>query len=636
MKHYTRRELFGTFGGAAASAGALARLAGAAPPRGPEAQGAKPNIIIILIDDQAYGDLSCTGNPKLRTPHIDRLSRDGVTFPNHYGCPLCSPARASLMTGRYNYRTGVVDTSTGLSMMRPNEVTMAQILRQAGYRTGIFSKWHLGDHCPLRPIDRGFEESLICRDAIVAGISNAPGNSLFNPILYHNEKPVRTQGYITDISFNAAMEFIEASRGQPFFVYLPTNVVHTPLQVAPRYSEPFKTMGFDDYTSTLYGEMVNLDENVGRLCAKLDELGLAKNTIIMYSVDNGPIGPNGVDVSPGTSGPGRYNAGLRGGKGTIYEGGIRLPFFVYWPRSLPAGRKSEQIVSHIDILPTVLDLCGLPAPSGVHMDGWSLRPLLQGASATWPERMLFSQQSRPDRPHRVYWDEPRPFVSCAARDQKYKIVMSAPNPDERYFKPVAFEETELYDLQNDPGETRNIAREHPEIVRSMRGEYEAWFRDVSRGIHPPVRNALGSTHENPVKLSAQDLRGVRSARGPHTLEAARVQAAKKQPLGFGYWAVDVARAGRYRITIQFELPRVLDAACPWRLPLKAGEAFLRIGDVEASQLIPGGATSVTFEVTVRPGKHFLNASLTGQREAGVEVSPFFVTCEYIESGESNS
>jgi arylsulfatase A len=626
VKTYTRRQVLGTVA-SAISIGTVSRSATENKDERPEST--KPNVIIIIVDDQAYGDLGCMGNPKLQTPNIDRLFRESVWFPNHYGCPLCSPARASLLTGRYNYRTGVVDTSTGLSMLRQDEATLAEILSSAGYRTFISSKWHLGDNYPLRPIDRGFHESLIAKDAIVAGISNPPNNSLFSPILYHNEKPVKTHGYITDIAFNAALEFIEANRNGPFFVYLPTNVVHTPLQVAPHYTDPFRAMGLDDYTATLYGEIVNLDENVGRLAAKLEHLGLARETIIMYTVDNGPIGPHGFDNGP--DGAHRYNLGLRGGKSSIWEGGIKLPLFVQWSGNLPVGMKCEQIVSHIDILPTVLEMCGVEKPRGVHLDGMGLVPLMKDLDQIWPERTLFFQQSRPDRAHRTYWDEPRLFVNCAARGEKYKIVMASDDPAQRYFKRIGFEETRLYDIQNDPGETNNIADQHPEIVRRMREEYEAWFRDVTRGIEPPVRNFLGSVHENPVKLTAQDVRGPRSALGPHTLEAAQIQAQKKQPHGFGYWAIEVVRSGRYRITMQFEPPRVLDAVSSWRFPLKAGEAFLRIAEVEVSQLIPEGTASVNFDVTLRPGKYYLDASFTGQREDyEVEVSPFFVVVECLD------
>src|SRR6185437_395942 len=361
MTVVTRREMIATMGGLTASAalGGHSMLCpeadGAAQP--PHAKRQRPNVIIIIVDDQAYGDLSCTGNTALSTPNIDRLAEHGVRFSNHYGCPLCSPARASLLTGRYNYRSGVVDTSTGLSMMRPDEVTLAEALANNGYRTFISSKWHLGDNYPLRPIDRGFQESFIAKDAIVAGIANPPNNSLFNPILYYNERPQRTEGYITDIAFNAALDFIEKNRDHPYFVYLPTNVVHKPLEVAPHYSEPFKAKGLDDYTATLYGEMVNLDDNIGRLQAKLAQLGHIEDTIIFYTVDNGPIGERSPNEGP--DGAQRYNLGLRGGKGMVWEGGIKLPLFVTWSSSLPAGGKWEKIVSHLDVFPTVLEMCGL-------------------------------------------------------------------------------------------------------------------------------------------------------------------------------------------------------------------------------------------------------------------------------------
>lgn len=624
MKRYTRREMLGTI----ASAAAARSSASGTPNHSERSRDARPNVIIIITDDQAYGDLSCMGNTKLQTSNIDRLFQDSVWFPNHYGCPLCSPARASLLTGRYNYRTGIVDTSTGLSMMRPDETNLAQILSRAGYQTAISAKWHLGDNYPLRPIDRGFQHSLICKDAIVAGISNAPNNSLFDPILYQNERPAKTKGYITDISFSAAIDFIEASRGSPFFMYLPTNVVHTPLEVAPHYSAPFKAMGLDGYTATLYGEVVNLDENVGRLRSKLEQLGVARNTIIIYTVDNGPIGAHGVEDAP--DGAHRYNLGLRGGKNTVWEGGIKLPFFVSWPGTLPTGRKCEQIVSHIDVLPTILEMCGVTPPRELHCDGRSLVPLMKGKGGEWPERTLFFQQTRPDYAHRIYGDEPRPFVNCAARGQKYKAVMVSSDREAMYFRPATFQETELYDIEQDPGEQHNVAGEHPEIVRKMRAEYEAWFDEVSKGIRPPVRNILGSSHENPVKLTSQDLRGVRSARGPHTLEAARAQAEKKEPHGFGYWAVEVVRGGRYTFTMQFEPVTVLDDVCAWRFPLKTGEAFLSIGELETSRLISEGDASVIFDVQLHPGKFFLNASFTGQRSDDAEVSPFFVVVECLE------
>jgi arylsulfatase A-like enzyme len=630
MRKWTRREVLGTMASAAVSVGVVSRSAAEKTNQRVRSGNAKPNVIIIIVDDQAYGDLSCTGNTALATPNIDRLAEGGTRFSNHYGCPLCSPARASLLTGRYNYRSGVVDTSTGLAMMRPDEVNLAEVLANNGYRTFISSKWHLGDNYPLRPMDRGFHESLIAKDAIVAGIANPPNNSLFSPILYHNERPQRTEGYITDIAFNAALEFIEANRDQPYFVYLPTNVVHNPLEVAPHYSEPFKAKGFDDYTATLYGEMVNLDENVGRLHAKLAQLGDADNTIIFYTVDNGPIGPRGVAIVP--NGAHRYNLGLRGGKGTIWEGGIKLPLFVTWPSRLSAGKKCEQIVSHIDVFPTVLDMCGLASTRHLPIDGRSLLPLAEGRTSDWPDRTLFFQQSRPDRANRRYWDEPRLFVNCAARGQKYKAVMTSEEPGQTYFQAVDLKSTRLYDIENDPGETTDISQSHPDIVQRLRDEYETWFLDVSRGISPAVRNVVGSPHQNPVVLTSQDMRGVRSALAPHELEIAKRQAQSAKPLGFGYWAIEVLREARYRIRMQFEPVTVAGDKCLWAFPFKTGEAFLRVGIIEKSQWVQEGTTSVTFDVILEPGRHFLSASVTGQREVPIEVSPFFVVIECLDIG----
>ena len=615
---------------AAVSARAMSSSALAEAPHNAQLSSSKPNVIIIMVDDQAYGDLSCMGNTKLQTPNIDRLRSEGAWFPNHYGCPLCSPARASMLTGRYNYRTGIVDTSTGLSMMRPDEITLADILSGHGYRTFVSTKWHLGDHYPLRPGERGFHESLVAKDAIVSGISNPPNNSLFNPILYHNNVPVKTEGYVTDLAFEAAARFIEAGKDRPFFVYLPTNVVHIPVEVPQRYSDPFKAAGLDDYTATLYGEMVNLDENIGRLRDKLKELGIADNTIIMYTVDNGPIGEHGVTNGP--DGAHRFNLGLRGGKGSVWEGGIKLPFFVTWPSGVPAGTKSDAIVSHIDIMPTVLEMCNIPLPKDKRIDGKSLLPLMKTANAPWPGRTLFFQQSRPDTQHRVYSDQPRLFVMAAAREQKYKIVMISDSPGERDFAPASVEETKLYDIDDDPGEAKDISHEHPDIVSRMRSKYETWFNDVTQGVSPLVRNVVGSPHENPVKLSSQDLRGPRAARGPHRLEDARLQAQKNDPHSFGYWAVEVARAGAYKISMQFEPPTVLDDVCRWQFPLKKGEAFLRIGEIETSKLISPGTRSVIFNISLQTGKYFLDAVLTGQRlDNEPEVSPFFVNVELVHS-----
>jgi arylsulfatase A-like enzyme len=453
------------------------------------------------------------------------------------------------MTGRYNYRTGVVDTYLGRSMMHSDEVTVAEILRAAGYRTGIFGKWHLGDNYPLRSVDQGFEESLVHTGGGIGQPSDPPGNSYFDPILQHNGKAEKYKGYCTDIFTDAAMRFIERNRSRPFFAYLSTNAPHGPLQIDDAYVSPYKAMGLDDTTA-------RVDENVGQLLGRLRELNLDENTIVIFLTDNGPQ-------------QNRYNGGMRGRKGTVYEGGIRVPCFVRWPEVLKGGRRVDRIAAHVDILPTLLDACGITVPAELSLDGVSLLRLLRGDEVEWPDRTLYFQWHR--------GDEPELYRSCAARSKRYKLVNG----------------NELYDLVADPGEEKNIAGEFPDVVSRMRKGYEEWFRDVSatRGYDPP-RIHLGTAFENPVILTRQDWRGPRAGWGADSL---------------GHWEVEVTRAGTYEIGLRFQ--RVGSE----------GEACFQLGDVALKKPLEKGAASCQFEsVSLKPGKARLEAWVaTGGKTVGV-------------------
>lgn len=561
----------------------------------------RPNVILVLTDDQGYADLACHGNKFLRTPNLDRLHRESVRFTNFHSSPLCSPTRASLMTGRYNYRTGVVDTWVGLAMMRQSEVTLAESLGAAGYRTGIFGKWHLGDNYPLRAMDQGFQESLVFTDGALGAIGDPAPNTYFDPVLLRNGRPEKTSGYCTKVFFDAAMQFMEKSREQRFFVYLPTNVPHGPLDVAESDAAPYRAMGLDDGTARVYGMVENLDGHMGRLLRFLETSGLEKDTVLIFMSDNGLAGA-------------RYNAGLRDQKGTVYNGGIKVPFFVRAPGRYSAGVDVDRITAHIDVNPTLLDICGVKKPEGVHVDGVSLGPLLNGNAASWPDRTLFFQQTRPD-PEGI--DEPRLFTHCAARSQRYKIVMSAGNKKELYTKAIGPEETELFDMEKDQGESNNIAKEHPAIVSRMRADYEAWFRDVTRGINPPVRNRLGAPEANPTTLTGQDLRGPRAPFAPWNHRRAELQR-NTEPDGFGYWEVEVVRAGEYEITLRF------GSADDEKGALKAGQARLQVGKVSREQAIAKAARAVAFHLSLEPGEARLEAALSGQRKDGKSVSPCFV------------
>jgi len=483
----------------------------------------QPNVVLVMTDDQSYGDLACHGNPHLRTPRIDQLHEESARFTNFYVSPVCSPTRASLMTGRYNYRTGVVDTYIGRSMMDPGERTIAEALRDEGYRTGIFGKWHLGDNYPMRAMDKGFEESLVHRGGGIAQPSDPPLSAYFNPILQHNGVERQTLGYCTDVFTDAAIGFIERHQEEPFFCYLSTNAPHVPLEIHERYVEPYRAMGLDEETARTYAMIENIDENVGRLMDTLSRLGLAEDTIFIFLTDNG--GHMTGDAQ-------RFDAGLRSTKGTLYEGGIRVPFFVRWPRGIEGGQDIDETAAHIDLFPTLQDLCGLSVYKDRVIDGLSLAPLLGGAAGEsrtgsagaspsrtgsagaspyrWPERNIFLQWHR--------GDEPEPFRGSAVRGPRYKLVNGE----------------ELYDLEEDPGETRDIAAEQPEIVAELRSAYEAWFEDVSstRGYHAP-RIHVGTPHENPTLLTGQDWRGADTW--------INVQAA--------HWELHIAEAGTYDVSL---------------------------------------------------------------------------------------
>lgn len=601
----TRRDFIKAIG-----AGTLSfTVSGAQPDPRTQARGhakPRPNVILVLTDDQGYGDLGCHGNKAIRTPALDKLSKQSMRLTNFYVCPLCSPTRASLMTGRYNYRTGVVDTWVGLALMRSEEVTIAEVLQKAGYRTGVFGKWHLGDDFPLRPMDQGFEECLIHKGAGIGGRSNPPGNQYYDPVLFHNGQPKKYSGYCTDIFFGAALDFVEKHREQTFFAYIATNVPHVPLEIRDDEVKPYLDQGLDETTARHYAMLTNLDVNVDRLLRRLDELKLADDTIVIFMSDNGPAYGN------------RYNAGLRDIKGSVYDGGIRVPFFIRWPRMIRAGRENDRIAAHIDVLPTVLDLCGLPS-SGLELDGISLVPVISGKAADWPDRTLFFQQCRPDSDG---IDEPRLFTHCAARTQRYKIVMTAKNSRERNTKAIGVEETELYDMALDPGEAKNTSRDHPEVVLEMRRAYERWFREVTKGLGP-VFIALGAREENPVTLNNQDLSGPGSTLS-YSSWSKLSKNAEEEPEGYGVWNVQVVRDGNYRITFRFG-----PVNSGKDIPFKAGKAFFKFGDVSYSGDIESGSTRTSFALRLKKMKGPMETSVTGQRRDGKAVTPFFVDVEYL-------
>ena len=544
----------------------------------------RPNVILVMTDDQGYGDFGFMGNPVIKTPNLDAMSERSAMMERFYVSPVCAPTRANLMTGRYNYRTRVVDTYIGRAMMEPEEVTMAELLGVAGYATGIFGKWHLGDTYPLRPQDQGFEEVLVHRGGGIGQPSDPPGGEgkYTNPILFHNGEKKQMNGYCTDIYFDAAMDFLDKNQqaGKPSFIYLPTNAPHGPFHDVPEdlYKSYMETnflqvmVGdateeqyekFHDQTARKFSMIENVDQNMGRLFERLKSNGAYENTLVMFLVDNGPAGI-------------RYVSDLRGAKGEVNEGGIRTPFLAHWPAQLTEGTTSDRVVAHYDVLPTVLEATGTNKPADLELDGRSFLPLLKDQEVFWPDRTIYVQWHRGDVPVR--------YRKFAAVEQQFKLL----HPDFNDGTSPAKLGFELYDLQNDSGENDNLAATRPLIVARMKSEYDAWFDDVSStrpdNFSPP-RIQIGTSFEELTVLTRQDWRNVS---GENWSEGA-----------LGKWLVRFAASGGYNIRILFK-----PAAA-------AGKLDVKIGGYEKSLPIRKGDNEITLAVVMlEAGDTEVNAALT--------------------------
>jgi arylsulfatase A-like enzyme len=496
------------------------------------------------------------------------------------------------MTGRYNYRTGVVDTFQGRSLMHPDETTLAEMLSAGGYRTGIFGKWHLGDNYPMRTMDKGFQESLVLNGGGLAQPGDPPDpaderGAYFNAVLRHNGAWERTNGYVSDVITSAAIDFIGKKSDKPFFVYLPFNCPHSPHQVPDKYREhytpadfspsrypqegwPMSGKGKPDDLARVYGMIENIDDNVGRLLAKLDELKLAENTIVILFSDNGCQQHNG------------YNAGFQGWKGTTYEGGIHQFCFWRWPGHFAPEEKVDRIAAHIDITPTLLELCHVAKPEKVKFDGRSLAPLLLGQKVDWPERTLFFQWHRGNTPER--------YRACAARSQDWKMVQ----PLGVIEKWDGKKEFHLYDMAHDPLEQHDLAAERPDMLAKLKAQYDAWFTDVTsqRDYSVPSRIFLGTEHENPVLLTRQD---------------GRIAEGRPKPGEPVYWEVNVTK------TVPSDVKAIFDAANA------DGEAILTCGNFSTRVPVKSGATECVFpKVSLPAGAARFTVNLnTGAAKHGV-------------------
>lgn len=497
----------------------------------------KPNVVVILTDDQGWGDLSLNGNRNLSTPNIDALARAGARFDRFFVCPVCSPTRAEFLTGRYHPRAGVYSTSAGGERLDLDESTIADAFQAAGYATAAFGKWHNGMQYPYHPNARGFDEYY--------GFCSGHWGDYYSPPLEHNGRLVKGDGFLIDDFTNKAMRFIETHKQRPFFVYLPFNTPHSPMQAPERFWKKFATgdiaMRHRDpkrenllHTRAALAMCENIDWNVGRLLKKLDELELADDTIVVYFCDNGPNGS-------------RWNGGMKGRKGSTDEGGVRSPLIVRWPGKIKAKTLVTPIAAAIDLFPTLAAMAGVPAAGKKPLDGVDVSPLLTGktSAADWPARTIFS-----------HW---RGRVS--ARTQRFRLDHTG----------------KLFDLTNDPGQRKDVGQKHPDVADDLQLQVEKWQASVLSQLKPNERRLFSLAHPDfqYTQIPARDATASgeikRSNRFPNC-SFFHNWVNQDDTLS---WDVDCLSNGRYRVDLYYACPGA-DIGSTIRLRLNDSQVTAKI------------------------------------------------------------
>jgi arylsulfatase A-like enzyme len=384
----------------------------------------KPNVIIVLTDDQGWGDLSVKGNTNLSTPHLDRMASDGASFNNFYVCAVCSPTRAELLTGRYNFRGGIYSTGGGGERLDMDETTIAEVFKAAGYQTAAYGKWHNGMQYPYHPNARGFDDFY--------GFCSGHWGHYFSPMLEHNGQIVKGNGFLIDDFTDHGLAFMEMNRDKPFLLYLPFNTPHTPFQAPRRNWDKFRNKeilmlgnsGNEDITETRAALAMceNIDENLGRIIAKTEELGIEDNTIILFFTDNGPA-------------RNRWNAGMLGRKGSTHEGGVRSPLVMKWPSGIEAGKSIDRLMSVTDLLPTLSEMCGIPMKTNHPLDGISVASTITANDSVWEDRFILNN-----------WKD-----QVSIRSQQYRLGRDGG----------------LFDISADRNQTRDLSEELPDVKAEM-------------------------------------------------------------------------------------------------------------------------------------------------------------------------
>lgn len=524
----------------------------------------KPNIILIITDDQGFGDCGFSGNNIIQTPCIDQLVEEGTLLNNFHVDPTCAPTRAALLTGRYSARTGVWHTVQGRNMLRSQEITLANILTDNGYKTGLFGKWHLGDNYPYRAEDRGFQHTVM---HAAGGVGQSPdywGNDYFDDTYLVNGRYQQFNGFCTDVWFDQAIEFITTNKDRPFFAYIAPNAPHSPFYCPTKYTKIYEG---DQRVPNIpfYGMITNIDDNLGKLMEVLDQAEIKDNTILIYMTDNG--------TSAGLKGKTGFNAGMRGKKNSEYEGGHRVPLIIKWPNgNIKPGKSISQLTAHIDIVPTIIDLCNLRAPI-TNYDGKSLKDLLISDKPGWLERTLIVESQRVVDP--IKWRK------SAVMTERWRLINGK----------------ELYDIIKDPSQKKDLKDKYPKIVNHLRNSYENFWNDVSREHAITSHITIGSDNAPIVALSSHDwlIDQLSPWNQKHIIEGFCATSS--------FWSVQSETDGTYEVSLR-RWPAETDKAINDGTYGKAynyTHARLKINDIDVTKPIPLNAKEVTFSIELPKG-----------------------------------
>jgi arylsulfatase len=567
----------------------------------------RPNVILLMTDDQGYGELSAHGNPVLKTPNLDRLHAESVRFTDFHVAPMCTPTRGQLLTGLDAARNGAINVSSGRTLLRAEIPTLADFFGANGYRTAIFGKWHLGDNTPYRPEERGFQETLWFPSSHVSSVPDFWGNDYFHDTYIRNGKREAQRGYCTDLFFGEALAWMKkrADADEPFFLYLPTNAPHAPFWAPEKELREAKQMlqGVDlpeiqgrdrDNFAAYLAMILNVDANVGRLSRFLDEEGLANDTILVFLTDNGS-----------TFGYRYFNAGMRGHKTELWEGGHRVPLFVRWPGGgIGEPRDVSGLTQVQDVAPTLMDLAGLVAPSAPRFDGISLGPVLRGRGAVPEERMVVINYSRMP----MGFDYPSPEAQSILRREGAGVLWK---------RWRLLEDRELYDLASDPTQQHNVIAEHPEVAAKMRAHLDKWWDGVKDTANEPQAVTIGSDAENPMLLTACEWLDVFVDQQGQVRRGVRKN---------GYWHLNVAEAGEYELELRrwpreaktplsagLPATKVTAGELPAGVALPIARARVRIGEAEAAKPVGVDDQAAVFSVTLSNGPALLHTWFDDER-----------------------